>query len=396
MTRPVAAASRRAPAGAGGFALLYVGPFLVYADRFTIPPMLFAISADLREPLGAVTTVATLYFLLYGLLQLPYGLASDRLGRVLVLRVALVGLGVANLAAALAPSLPVLAAAKAPAAGAAAAVLPTSLVYIGDRLPFDRRQPMIANVLAAGAVGTVLGTIGAGLVAQAGLWRAAFAVPAVLALLTAAALGRLPESLSGVPGGGVVAALRKVLARRWAMFVIVLAVGEGAVMVGFLVYLAPALEAYGQPAAVAGLVVAGYGLAVFAGTQALKPLLRQTSVGAAALIGFGGALLAAAWALAATHQGPAAIGAASGMAGLGFALAHSTLQTWATEVVPEVRGTATSLFVTAVFTGAAAATAAVSGLADAGRFGLIFGLAAAVTVPVLGVAALGRARYGRT
>ena len=56
-----------------GFALLYLGSFLVYGDRFAIPPMLVAISEDLDEPLGAVTVVATVYFLLYGLTQFPYG-----------------------------------------------------------------------------------------------------------------------------------------------------------------------------------------------------------------------------------------------------------------------------------------------------------------------------------
>lgn len=81
------------------------------------------------------------------------------------------------------------------------------------------------------------------------------------------------------------------------------------------------------------------------------------------------------------------------MSGAGFAMLHSTLQTWATELAPDARGTATSMFVTAVFTGAAVGTAAVGGLAGAGRFSALFLVAAAVTVPVTALAALGLRRF---
>ena len=49
--------------------------------------------------------------------------------------------------------------------------------------------------------------------------------------------------------------------------------------------------------------------------------------------------------------------AASALLGASFALFQSTFQTWATPLGPAARGLATSLFVSAVFTGAAAAVA---------------------------------------
>lgn len=42
----------------------------------------------------------------------------------------------------------------------------------------------------------------------------------------------------------------------------------------------------------------------------------------------------------------------------GFAFMHSTLQTWATEVVPEARATVISLFAGALFAGSGVATVA--------------------------------------
>lgn len=380
----------------GGFGPLYLGAFLIYGDRFAIAPMLLTIADDLDEPLAAVTIIATLYFLLYGIMQFPYGLASDRVGRVRVMRFALLGLAVADLGAALAPTLPLLIAAKALAAGTAAAVLPTSLVYVGDRVPFDRRQRVIANVLAAGSLGTTLATIGGGLAARLDVWRAVFAAFAVLALVAGLALGRLPESLPQARTGGTLTRVRSVFRSRWAVLVIVLAVAEGTVMVGLLTYLPPALEASGQTAAVAGLVVAAYGVAVFTCMQLLKLLLRQRAPHPAALIAIGGALLTAAWTVAAAAQDVLAIVTASALVGLGYSFAHSTLQTWATEVAPQARATATSLFVTGVYTGAAIGAGAMSGLADAGRYGLLFALAAAATVPIMTAAALARRRYAAT
>ncbi len=375
------------------FRLLYFGSFLAYGDRFAIAPILVSVATDLGESLAAVTVMATSYFFLYGLLQPVYGIVSDRVGRVRVMRVALFGMFLASTASALAVTLPGLIAAKAAAAAFAAAVLPTSLVYVGDMVPLERRQHVIANVLAAGSVGTVLATVGAGMAARYSTWRLVFLVPALISLGLALALARLPESLSGAPGAGPLAQVRRVFAHPWAVFLVVLAVAEGAFMLGFLTFLAPALEANGQSAAVAGAVTATYGVAVFVGLQLVKKLIRRASIPPAALIAAGGTLLVVAYLVAAGAQQVENILLASLLIGVGYALLHSTLQTWATDVAPEARGTAISFFVTAVFTGAALGTAAVRGLAGEGRFQQLFLVAAALTVPVTVIAALGRRRY---
>jgi len=384
--QPDALAGRR-------FRLLYLGALLSYGDRYLIPPLLVSMSRDLDVSLAAVTSVATLYFFLYGLMQPVHGVLSDRFGRVRVMRAAMVGMGVANIAAAAAPALGYLVAAKAVSAGFAAGILPTSLAYVGDKVRFTLRQQVIANVLAAGAVGTVAAIAAGGLLARFSSWRVAFAVYAVLALGLSARLHRLPESLSAERGLGPVAQARLVLRHRWAIFLILLAVAEGAVMLAFLTFLAPALEAAGQSAAVAGVVVATYGVGVFAGLQSVKRLVGRASMSPPQAIVSGGALLVTAYLVAALDQGVANILAASVLVGAAYAFLHSTLQTWATETAPEARGTAISFFVAAVYTGAAIGTAAVSGLADAERYRDLFLIAAALTVPLAAVASVARARF---
>src|SRR4051794_33060955 len=88
--------------------LLSIGTFISNFDRFMVASLLVLIARDLDEPLEAVAHVATLYFLAYGVMQLIWGVASDRLGRVRTLRLALAIAGLTGVLSTLAPNLEVL------------------------------------------------------------------------------------------------------------------------------------------------------------------------------------------------------------------------------------------------------------------------------------------------
>jgi predicted MFS family arabinose efflux permease len=183
----------------------------------------------------------------------------------------------------------------------------------------------------------------------------------------------------------------RVLAHHWALLLFGMLLVEGAVMLGFVTFLAPALEAHGQSAAIAGLVVASYGIAVLASTQAFKGIARRMP--APVVLAGGGVMLCAGFTIAAIDQGIVPILAASLLAGGAYVFMHSTFQTWATDVVPEARGTATALAAMAIFFGAAIATSGAAGLANAHNYRALFIVGAALTVPVLVVGTLARARY---
>ena len=55
--------------------------------------------------------------------------------------------------------------------------------------------------------------------------------------------------------------------------------------------------------------------------------------------------------------------------GLAWAPMHSSLQTWATEVLPSARATVVSLFAGSLFAGSALSATSRAGPAEAGRFG---------------------------
>jgi len=370
---------------------LYLGAFATMADRFAVAPLLIPMAATYQVSLATVSGVASLYYLAYGLLPTLYGLLSDRFGRVRIIRAALAGTALADVLSALSPNLTALLVARFITGGIACGVFPTTLVYLADRFPFKVRQQAITNVLVFVALGTTAGTLGAGITANVFSWRYFFLIPAAIALAVAIALRGTPESLLTRSSQNPLKQVATVLRRGWAVTVLLLAVLNGAVMFGFVTYLAPALEANGQSPAIAGIVVASYGIAVLFCTRAFGYVARRTP--AALILAGGAAMLMVGYLVAGSAQSVAAILAASILAGGAYAFMQSTFQTWATDVVPEARGTATALFATAIFTGAALATSAVAGLASANRYSTLFVVAALVTLPVLIVGSVARWRY---
>ncbi|HYY46351.1 MAG TPA: MFS transporter [Candidatus Angelobacter sp.] len=371
--------------------LLYLGPFATMADRFAVAPLLIPIAVSLHVSLAVASGAASLYYLAYGLMPSLWGLLSDRIGRVQIMRLTLAGTAVADVLSAIAPNLTVLLVARFVTGGLACGVMPTTLVYIGDRFPFNVRQQAITRVLVFVALGTAAGTIGAGVAAHVLSWRVFFFIPAAVMAVLAVALKRVPESLRVRSSQNPLQQISSVLRNRWAVFLLALSILVGAVMFGFVTYLAPALEASGQSPAIAGIVVGSYGLSVLVCTRLFRLVAPKTTV--PVILAGGAVMLALGFLIAAIDQNLVPILVASVLAGGAYVFMQSTFQTWATDVVPQARGTSAALFATAIFTGAAIATSAVAGLASGHQYSRLFLIAAVVTIPVLIGGTLGRWRY---
>jgi YNFM family putative membrane transporter len=107
----------------------------------------------------------------------------------------------------------------------------------------------------------------------------------------------------------------------------------------------------------------------------------------------GTTIMSAGFALLATGPGPELFGLAVFIFGVGFTLAHSTLQARTTEVSPATRGVAVSLFAGLANVGSALGTFAAGAIIDASGFGAAFVVA---TVGLLALAIGGPAALGRT
>lgn len=373
--------------------LLQLAALTSTCDRFAIAPLLVVITLDLDASLATVAGVASVYFLAYGLMQPVWGLVSDRIGRVRVMRLALLGATLGGIGSVLAPNVAVLGAGRAVAGGCFAALIPTTLVYVGDAWPVAVRQRPLSDVLAASSLGTAAATAGAGLLADLVGWRAVPAVTTVAAVALWFALARLPEPDRTPAIGNAWYSIRAVLRNRWALAVLGIAFAEGVVVLGALTYLAPAVQSLGSSATVAGVVAAGFGVGALGWSRLVHRLVGRVSP--AWLAAIGGAFLVGGWAVPAVVVTIPTVVAAGVLLGGSWAFLHSTLQTWVTEVAPAERATAVALFASMLFLGSAAGTAAFAPLAQARAYPLMFLLAVVGAVPVAVLAVLGRRAYAR-
>ncbi|MBQ0905002.1 MFS transporter [Micromonospora sp. U21] len=378
------------PVSRGNLRLLQLTSFTSALDRASIAPIILLIARDLHRSVDAVALVATSYFFAYGIMQLVWAMVSERLGRVRTMRLALALACLSGAFSVVAPGLPALLAARTIAGATFAAAVPGALIYIGDTLPMHRRQPALADLATGTALGLTIGTVAAAVVAEHLGWRSAFAVTAVVAGVLAMLLSRLPEPRRG-PRQPLFGRLPVLARNRGALVVLSMSWLEGFTVLGFLVFVPTVLQTQGASPSMSGLVVAVYGIGVVASAAGVKRLARRRSPGA--IIGAGGACLIAAFTLLAISRSAVAAFVACALLGAAWALMHTSLQAWATDVAPESRALVVSAFAAMLFIGNAAGTY-VGGLLLAGPANpLLFVLPAAIGVPLSVVATIGRSRH---
>jgi len=381
-------AGARRPPGA-----MAVAAFTSSVDRFGISPLLVLIATDFGVPLSASVMTASVYFFTYGLGQPVWGMLSDRFGRLPVMRIALVGALLCGLGSAFAPTVETLMVARALTGAFFGAVIPASITYVGDTTELRHRQSALSDLMAAVALGTAFATAGAGILGQVVSWRVVFAVSALFALVSLIPLWRLAEPDRDIRTS-VSSALRILFHQRWAWLIFGLAFLEGALVLGILTLLAPALESQGVGTSLAGLSVAAYGVATLGFSRLVRPMTLRLS--APRVLAIGGVCLVVGLGLVAIHLSIITVVAAALMLGGAWAFMHTGLQSWATQVVPKARGMAVAFFAGAVFAGSAVSSALAGALAEAGRWTVIFGTGAAVAVALTIMAAAGLARYQAT
>jgi predicted MFS family arabinose efflux permease len=353
--------------------LIQLSAFAAAVDIFLLPPLVGELARHFGVGLPAAAGVAAAYLAAYGVMQLPWGLLSDRIGRVAALRLGFAVAACGTFAFALAPNLEWALVARLVSASAIAAVVPACIAWIGDTLPPGERPRGASRMNAAYAAGIAAGTLGAGFLAERLDWRVPSLLCALLSLVALVASRRLPGGRPAASArGGLGQALGSPAVRAVAGFALV----QGAVIFGAVTLLAPALIFGGSGATLAGLVVAAYGAAFAAfGPLSRIVLARLSPVSA---IRIGGSILASAWLLAALWPVPAVLVAAGVIAAFGASVSHSSMQVWATGAHPPARGAVVALFASLLFVGASAATQGGTMVLDAAGPSLLFGALAAI------------------
>jgi predicted MFS family arabinose efflux permease len=346
-------------------ALLAVAGFAAQAMVRSTDSLLPQIAADLQVSVGATSIVVTAYLLAHGSVQLVIGPIGDRFGKYFCVAVAAAFSTAMVMACGLAPSLPILVAARLACGLATGWIVPFALAFVGDVIPYERRQQVLGRFLSGQILGQMFGQAAGGVLGDYFGWRNVFFILA--ALLATAALGlfyelwRNPITRAGhaaaQPGGGFVADYSMVLRSPWSRMVIAVAFIEAAALFGAFTYVGADLHLrFGVNFALVGL---------FVGTFAVGGLIYSISVGVlfdrfgpVGLATGGGIVLAVAFIILAIepHYWMAPI--AITLTGLGYYMLHNTLQTNATQMTPQARGTAVAIFSSALYLGQTVGVAA--------------------------------------
>lgn len=359
--------------------VMAAGAFTVNLDSRSIIPLLPSLAEDLGVGIAAAGFIATAYMLPYGAFQLAYGPLADRVGRVPVARLTLLGFAVGALACAFADSFETLVALRFLTGTAAAAVFPMALTFVGDSFPYRERPAAISALATSSAMAQLLSLALGGILAGFVSWRAVFLLDGMLALVCVVALFWVRSPPPVGERGSALAGYRTFFRTPSAWVIVTLGFVEGGLLMGGLTYLGAFLRAgWDLSYPVIGLVLAAYGAASLVASRLLPWYARRVGEPMRFLSGM---LLTAAGYLASAllTEWPLFVGVTVAL-GLAFVGAHSVLQARATEAVPGARGTSVAVFACGLFLGGAIGTALVGWAIDTWGYRAMFaGLAALVT-----------------
>ncbi len=338
--------------------LLAMAGFVSAATLRAMDPLVPAIAGEFATTAGAVGLTITAFTLAYGVCQLFWGPVGDRFGKYRVITIACLLSAATAGAAALAHSLPMLAALRLLSGVTAAAIIPLAMAFIGDHVAYEQRQATLARFIAGQIMGLIGGQMIGGIVGDQFGWRAVFLVLSALFLLAGLLLWRelrraaLPPPILGAPArpAELAIAYLRLVGRPWPRTVLLTVFAEGFLFFGALAYVGVALHAaYGLSYTMVGVTLGAFGLGGV--LYALNASRLVARLGERGLARIGGCMIGLGF-LALPFAPSAWLAAvAIGLLGLGFYMLHATLQTNATQMAPEARGFAVSTFASCFFIG---------------------------------------------
>lgn len=373
--------------------LLSFATFSSMAAQRICDAMLPELSRVFSVSLAQAAQVVSMFAVVYGLSQLFYGPLGDWLGKFRIVTFATLACSLGSLVTIFVPSLNLLVLARVLVALGAAAIIPLSMAWVGDSVHNDHMQETLARVGLGTTLGIVGGQLMGGVLTDTLGWRWAFGFMALLfgvvgVLLHANMRGQqtqTPLAATHVPGippagrPGFVKQSLNVLTGSWSRVVLLAGFIEGAAGFGVLAIWASHLHAtLGLSLSASGAIVALFGLGGMLYMALARHLIRRLGVPGLALLGV--CLLGLSTLVVAFVPYWIATVPASLLGGFGFFMFHNTLQVNAAQMVPGARGTAVSLFASAMFLGQSVGVLLAAALIDRIGSGAVIALSGGVMV----------------
>ncbi|HLO84649.1 MAG TPA: MFS transporter [Nostocaceae cyanobacterium] len=368
--------------------LLGAAAFMVIADARVIDPLLHIIAEEFDIGVGGAAIIISAYTIPYGLFQLFYGPLGDRIGRLKVITFALTAFAVGTTLCAFVSNIVILTLLRFLTGMFAAGIIPVTLAYIGDNFPYAERQTAIGKYLSALVLGQVLSTSLGGIFGQYISWREIFLVLGGMSLIIAFPMWQKSRSHKTKPHQQTGAWFKfrpyyELLTQQTARTVMIGVLIEGSCALGAYSYTGAFLrDRFNIPYLTIGFMLGGFGLGGFVYSRCVKWLVQR--LGENGLIGVGGCLMFIGYITVAFLPHWTVFIPISMLMGLAYYMLHGTLQTRATELSPESRGVAVSLFAFNFFIGQGCGAAVFGRIVDNFGYTPCF-IIAGVTLAVLSI-----------
>jgi len=174
-----------------------VAVFMISMDNLVVTNALPVISAKLHTGLEGLEWTVNAYTLTFAVLMLTGAALGDRYGRRRMFAVGMTVFTLSSAAAALAPSIGALIAARAVQGVGAAIIMPLSITLIASVTPPNKRGLALGLWSATAGLGAALGPVIGGAVTQAGSWQWIFWINVPIGILLLSLLWLFTESRSG-------------------------------------------------------------------------------------------------------------------------------------------------------------------------------------------------------
>jgi len=365
------AASAKTPARA--IALLALASFASQTMVRVADPLLPQIAADVGTTVGTASVITSAYAVSHGASLLIAGPFGDRFPKYAIVTLVTLLCAVTVAACAASRTLTELGIARLLSGLTAGPIITFGIAFIGDTVPYEKRQPVIGRFLAGQILGLAAGQVIGGVIGDYFGWRSVFYFIAALFLLVGIGLAielfRNPLARQNPPReeqamsfvGGYVAVLKT----PWARIILFAVFAESALFFAPFAFIGADLHARQSLSFTAvGAVLSMFGVGGLIYVVTVQNLVRR--LGQQGLVICGGILMALAFLALALPLWWVSAGAIAAT-GLGLYMMHNTLQVNATQMAPQNRATAMSLFTVHLYVGQAAGVAAVAPLID--RYG---------------------------
>ena len=345
-------------------------------------PMLVGLGQEFGVTTGEASAVIAAYAISYGVLQIVYGPLGERWGKLRVIGASSLVCLLISLLTALAPTLNLLVWARAAMGAAAAGIIPLAIAWVGDQVAYEQRQEALARLMGASITGMMMGQWFGGFAAQHWGWRYAFVTVSVIFGMALWRMGRYLKSqprfvapTDALPMLQYWQHMARLLTEARVRWVLGAALVEGALVMGTLAFMPSRLVGhFGLTVSEAGGAMVLYGASGLLYSQLARHALAL--LGEKGLAWCGGALIVLGLCTLALADAAIWGVAACGFSGLGFYMMHNTLQTQGTQMAPQARSMAVTLFACTLFFGQTLGVAVVARSLDAGWMRETFLLAA--------------------